>query len=161
MGSGKTRVGQRVANRSGFPFVDVDAEIVERAGVTIPEIFEEQGEPAFRHLESEEIARISGDGQWMVVATGGGAILREENRRLMRESGLVVWLKPSLSALIAAGKTRNRPLLQGYADLGARYTEIWKARVNLYEQAAHLTLDADGKSRDLIGEEVWRIWKAS
>ncbi len=161
MGSGKTRVGKKVASRSGYPFVDVDDEVVEQAGMTIPQIFEERGEPAFRFMESSEIARIASGEARMVVSTGGGAILNGENRRLMRDSGLVIWLQPSLSALIAAGKTRNRPLLQGYSDLGARYTEIWEARQHLYEQAAHQRMFTDGKSRDLIAEEIWILWKAS
>ena len=147
--------------RSGFPFLDVDDEVVERAGMTIPRIFAEHGEPAFRAMESEEVARICGDGRRMVVATGGGVILDAESRRLLRETGLVVWLKPSISSLIAKGKTFNRPLLQGHDDLGARYTEIWQARKHLYQETAHLTVGMDGKSRGLVAEEVWRLWKAS
>ena len=161
MSSGKTKVGRMVSRHSGFPFLDVDDEIVARTGMTIPQIFSELGEPAFRALESEEIVRISSDPEPMVVATGGGVILDPESRRLMRESGLVVWLDPPLSALIAKGKTRNRPLLQGHADLGARYTEIWEARKDLYEQAAHLRMDMDGKTRQLVAEEVWALWKVS
>ena len=63
--------------------------------------------------------------------------------------------------LIAKGKTANRPLLQGHADLGARYTEIWESRKHLYEEAAHLRIDMDGKTRELVAEEVWVLWKAS
>ena len=161
MSSGKTKVGRILQSRSGLPFVDVDDEIVDRAGMTIPQIFASRGEPAFRIMESREVARIAGDGTPMVVATGGGVILDGESRRLMRETGLVVWLKPSISSLIAKGKTRNRPLLQGHPDLAARYTEIWEARKHLYEEAAHLSVDMDGKSRELVAEEVWRLWKAS
>ena len=161
MSSGKTKVGRIISYRSGLPFVDVDDEIVERAGITIPQIFAEQGEPAFRALESEEVARIAQGRERMIVATGGGVILDANSRRLMRDSGLVVWLKPSLASLIARGKTRNRPLLQGYADLGARYTQIWEARKHLYEEAAHLSMEMDGKTRELVAEEAWRLWKAS
>ena len=161
MSSGKTKVGRMLAQRSGFPFLDVDDEIVERAGMTIPQIFAEQGEPAFRMMESQEVARICRTDERLVVATGGGAILDAGSRRLMRESGLVVWLDPPLSSLIAKGKTANRPLLQGHADLGARYTEIWESRKHLYEGAAHVRMDMDGKTRELVAEEVWRLWKAS
>ena len=161
MSSGKTKVGRMLSQRSGFPFLDVDDEIVERAGMTIPRIFAERGEPAFRVMESEEVARIRRIDGRLVVATGGGAILDSESRRLMRDSGLVVWLDPPLSSLIAKGKTSNRPLLQGHADLGARYTEIWESRKHLYEEAAHLRMDMDGKTRELVAEEVWRLWKAS
>ena len=161
MSSGKTKVGRILSSRSGFPFLDVDDVIVERAAMTIPQIFASQGEPAFRTMESEEVSRIAGDGVRMVVATGGGVILDGESRRLMRDTGLVVWLKPSLASLIAKRKTHNRPLLQGHSDLAARYTEIWEARKHLYDEAAHRSVDMDGKSRELVAEEVWRLWKAS
>ena len=161
MSSGKTKVGRMLSRRSGFSFLDVDDEIVERAGMTIPRIFAEQGEPTFRMMEAEEVARICRTDGRVVVATGGGAILNPESRRLMRESGLVVWLNPPLSSLIAKGKTVNRPLLQGHADLGARYTEIWESRKHLYEETAHQRMDMDGKTRELVAEEVWKLWKAS
>ena len=161
MSSGKTKVGRMLSHRSGLPFVDVDDEIVERAGMNIPRIFADRGEPAFRVMESEEVERIAGDGRRLVVATGGGVILDQRSRRLMRETGLVVWLKPSLSSLIAKRKTANRPLLQGCSDLAARYTEIWEARKHLCQEAAHLSVNMDGKTRELVAEEVWRLWKAS
>jgi shikimate kinase len=161
MSSGKTKVGRILSDRSGLPFLDVDDKIVARARMTIPEIFATQGEPAFRTMESEEVARIAGSGQRLVVATGGGVILDGGSRRLMRETGLVVWLKPSIASLIAKGKTRNRPLLQGHVDLGARYTEIWETRKHLYQEAACFSIPMDGKTRKLVAEEVWRLWKAS
>lgn len=161
MSSGKTKVGRMLSSRSGFPFFDIDDQIVDRAGKTIPQIFAEQSETAFRTMESQEVARIAGDRQRMVVATGGGVILDQHSRRLMRETGLVVWLKPSISSLIAKKKTYNRPLLQGHSDLAARYTEIWEARKHLYQEAAHLSIEMDGKSRESVAEEVWRMWRAS
>ena len=159
MSSGKTKVGRRLSKRSGLPLVDMDDQIVERAGMTIPQIFATHGEPAFRSMESEEVVRIAGLGERLVVATGGGAILDESNRSLMRESGLVVWLKPSIASLIAKGKTKNRPLLLGHDDVAARYTEIWEARKHLYEEAAHVSIPMDGKTRKEAAEEVWRLWQ--
>ena len=161
MSSGKTKVGGILSRRSGLPFLDIDDEIVDRAGMTIPRIFAEQGEPAFRAMESEEVTRIAGDRRAMVVATGGGVILDPRSRLLMRQTGLVVWLRPSISSLIAKGKTVNRPLLQGHSDLAGRYREIWESRRHLYEETAHLTIDMDGKTRELVAEEAWRLWKAS
>ena len=161
MSSGKTKVGRRLSERSGFPLVDTDDQIVEQAGMTIPQIFATHGEPAFRSMESEEVARIAGLTERLVVATGGGAILDRVNRSLMRETGLVVWLKPSIASLIAKGKTKNRPLLLGHDDLAARYTEIWEARKHLYQEAAHLSVPMDGKTRKLVAEEVWELWEAS
>ena len=161
MSSGKTKVGKKVSRLSGHPLVDTDDEIVERAGMSIPDIFATRGEPVFRTMESEEVARIAGGPHRMVIATGGGVILDETNRRLMRETGLVVLLKPSLDALIARGKTRNRPLLQGHADLGARYTEIWETRKHLYREASHADVPTDGKPRSLVAKEVWELWQSS
>ena len=161
MSSGKTKVGRRLSRRSGLPLVDVDDEIVARAGMDIPRIFATLGEPAFRAMECEEVERIAGSRQRLVVATGGGVILDETSRRLMRETGLVVWLKPSIASLIAKGKTKNRPLLLGHEDLPARYTEIWEARKHLYREAAHFTVPMDGKARKVVAEEVWRLWQAS
>ena len=160
MSSGKTKVGRRLSERSGFPLVDTDDQIVERAGMTIPEIFATHGEPAFRTMECEEVAWIAGRSERLVVATGGGAILDEANRSLMRDTGLVVWLKPSIASLIAKGKTKNRPLLLGHDDLAARYTEIWEARKHLYEEAAHISIPMDGKTRKQAAEEVWRLWQS-
>lgn len=128
--------------------------------MTIPQIFATHGEPAFRSMESEEVVRIAGLRERLVVATGGGAILDESNRSLMRESGLVVWLKPSIASLIAKGKTKNRPLLLGHDDLAARFTEIWEARKHPYEEAAHISISMDGKTRKEAAEEVWRRWQA-
>lgn len=161
MSSGKTKVGRKLSKRSGLPLVDVDNEIVARAGMDIPRIFATLGEPAFRAMECEEVASIAGSGERLVVATGGGVILDETSRRLMREAGLVVWLRPSIASLIAKGKTRNRPLLLGHEDLKARYTEIWEARKHLYREAAHFTIPMDGKTRKLVADEVWRLWLAS
>ena len=161
MSSGKTKIGRKLASRSGLPLVDIDDEIVDRAGMSIPQIFAEQGEPAFRTMESEEVIRIAKDRREMVVATGGGAILDPVSRRLMRETGLVVWLKPSIASLIAKKKTHNRPLLQGHSDLGVRYQQIWEDRRHLYEETAHQVIEMDGKSKSLVAEEVWRLWKIS
>ena len=161
MSSGKTKVGKKLSKRSGFPLVDLDDEIVERAGMSIPQIFETQGELAFRAMESEEVARFAASPQRLVVATGGGAILDGTNRRLMRETGLVIWLKPSIDSLIAKGKTRNRPLLLGHDDLRARYSEIWEARKHLYEEAAHLSIPMDGRTRKQVAEEAWKLWSAT
>ena len=160
MSSGKTKVGRRLSKLSGFRLADTDDQIVERAGMAIPEIFATHGEPAFRTMECEEVARIAGGSERLVVATGGGAILDEANRSLMRDTGLVVWLKPSIASLIAKGKTKNRPLLLGHDDLAARYTEIWEARKHLYEEAAHISISMDGKTRKEAAKEVWRLWQA-
>jgi len=161
MSSGKTKVGRRLTELSGFPLVDTDDQIVDRAGLTIPEIFATHGEPAFRAMESEEVARIARRADRLVVATGGGAILNRVNRSLMRDTGRFVGLQPALGCLIGKGKAKSRPLLLGHVGLAARYTEIWEARKHLYEEAAHFSIPMDGKSRKTVAAEAWRPWQAS
>ncbi|WP_426447333.1 shikimate kinase [Paenibacillus sp. S-38] len=113
MGTGKSTVGQALAARLGWRFVDTDAVIEERTGKTIPELFAENGETFFREAEKEAVAAVLKE-SGQVVATGGGAVLREENRRAMSEGGLVVALLCSPERIIERVRTdTNRPLLQG------------------------------------------------
>jgi shikimate kinase len=92
MGSGKSTVGRQLAERLGRSFIDTDAVVADRAGRTIAEIFQTDGEAAFRHMESQIIAEVTSAGG-AVIATGGGAVLSAENRALMRQDSLVVWLQ--------------------------------------------------------------------
>ncbi|MCE9612128.1 MAG: shikimate kinase [Chthoniobacter sp.] len=140
MGSGKSSVGRRIAAQLGFQFVDTDALLVEREGREIAEIFASEGEDHFRDLESamlEALATRTG----CVISTGGGVILREKNRALLRQLGLVVWLTASEDTIFArVSRTNKRPLLQT-ANPRATVTELFAARRPLYEAAAQFTLD--------------------
>ncbi len=110
MGAGKTTVGRRLARRLGYRFVDMDRRIEEREGRTIPSLFEERGEAAFRALEREEARAVAALSQ-VVVATGGGAFAQEATRSLLQQGALTVWLQCSLEA--ALGRVRpdgSRPL---------------------------------------------------
>lgn len=145
MGAGKTSIGKRVAERFGLRFVDVDHAIVERSGATIPAIFEHVGEAGFRQRESEVLAdTLAGSGQ--LVSTGGGAVLAEANRRLMRERGFVVWLRVSVPAqLRRVGRDRNRPLLNT-ANREKTLREMAAFREPLYREVADLCIDTDAIS---------------
>lgn len=134
-GSGKSALGARAARALGRGFVDVDAEIEKRAG-PIPEIFKNQGEGAFRALESEEIARF-GKESGLVIATGGGAVLKGENIRALRQNGVIAWVQRPLDRLGTAG----RPLSSG-PDALARMEE---ARAPLYRACADFTVANDGE----------------
>lgn len=113
MGAGKTRIGGILAGRLGIPFVDADAEIEAAAGMTIPEIFESQGEPAFRDLERRVIARLLSN-EIKVVAPGGGAMMNAETADLIRSASVSIWLKAGLDVLVErTGRTDKRPLLRG------------------------------------------------
>ncbi len=139
-GSGKSTVGRQLARRLGLPFVDVDVHIEAQLGCSIRAYFEREGETAFRHLEAAAIDEVS-QGGLSVVSTGGGAVLRDENRQRMRQRGHVVYLRSSPEELYRRLRhDRNRPLLQ-VDDPLAKLRELHAQRHPLYEQAAHFTID--------------------
>lgn len=112
MGAGKTAVGGALARMLGVPFIDSDEEIVKAANMSIPEIFARDGEPFFRRKESQVLSRLL-DGAPCVLSTGGGAYMAEENRRMITERGVAVWLKADLDLLWSRVRHRStRPLLQ-------------------------------------------------
>jgi shikimate kinase len=117
MGAGKSSIGRRLATRLSLPFADADTEIETAAGMTIPEIFERHGEPYFRAGEARVIARLLDHGP-QVLATGGGAIMDQHTRHLIRIKGVSVWLKADLEVLSKRTKRRgDRPLIDKMKDL--------------------------------------------
>ncbi len=153
MGSGKSSIGRLVAQRLGFQFIDTDALIVERARVEISEIFAQQGEAAFRDLESSTLESLA-HYQRCVISTGGGIVLREKNRDLLRGLGLVVWLTASEEVIYErVSRNTKRPLLQT-ANPRATIAELFAARRAVYEQAAEVTIDSSYLSREQAADEV-------
>lgn len=138
-GSGKSAVGRALAARMGRPFIDVDDEIVRRAGKSIPAIFAEGGEAAFRSLETEALCEIC-RGKGAVIATGGGAVLRDENVRAMRQNGRVLWLTRDLNAL----STDGRPLSKSPEALKA----MWAERQPKYSAAADAVVENNAAPQD-------------
>ncbi len=144
-GSGKTTVGKLLAERSGKPFVDLDGEIARRAGMSIPEMFASQGEGAFRRLEHEVLTEACAkSGQ--IIATGGGAVLREENRAAMRRTGRVYRLRRRLEDL----PTEGRPLSQA-----GKLEEMERLRDPLYRAAADREIWNVNSPAEAAGE-IWR-----
>ncbi len=140
MGAGKTTVGRQLARRLGRRFFDSDHEIVERTGVLIPTIFEIEGEEGFRRRESQTITELSGVDN-IVLATGGGAVLNPENRRILHETGWCVYLNvPPVLLYERTKHDRNRPLLQVENPL-AKLEELYAARDPLYREAAHFVVE--------------------
>jgi len=140
MGAGKTTIGRQLARRLGRRFYDSDHEIVARTGVPIPTIFEIEGEEGFRRRESQTIAELTAT-SGIVLATGGGVVLNPENRRLLHETGWVVYLNVPPGKLYERTRhDRNRPLLRVEDPLG-KLEELHALRDPLYREAAHLVVD--------------------
>jgi shikimate kinase len=154
MGSGKTAVGRGVARLLGYGFVDSDAEIENRTGVDIPFIFEKEGEPGFRLREREVIEELT---RWRrtVVATGGGAVILEENRRHLAERGLVVYLQASIDQQVERTRHgRHRPLLTQTEDPRARLVQLMQHREPLYRGIASLVVPTDGRRVQTVAEDI-------
>ncbi|MUG89151.1 shikimate kinase [Paenibacillus timonensis] len=158
MGTGKSTVGSLLAAETGLALVDLDQRIVEEAGRTIPDIFAAEGEAYFRELESA-ILRSTLQERGIVLATGGGAVLREENRLVMREGGLVVALQATAEEIVArVGEDPARPLLAGGAK--ERVIALLEERKDAYA-FAHLTVDTSGKSAEQVSAEILTHYRGS
>ena len=152
MGSGKTTVGKVLADFLGCPFLDLDELIVQKAGRSIPEIFAQDGEPAFRELEArllrQTVTKYAAG--TAVLALGGGAILAPASATLLREKTVCIYLRATLDTLLArlAGETAGRPLADD------ALAERLAAREPIYEETAHVTIDTDGLSPDEVADEI-------
>lgn len=148
MGAGKSTVGRRLALRLGLPFLDADTEIEHAAAMTIPEIFETHGEPHFRDGEARVIARLL-DGGAKVLATGGGAFMREETRDRIRHKAISLWLEADADVILRRVKRRaDRPLLKT-PDPARTIARLISERYPLYREA-----DITIASRDVPHEKI-------
>lgn len=143
MGSGKTTIGRVLARYSGYEFVDMDHYIEQQQGMKIPEIFERYGEPEFRRIETQACKAL-GAGDRRIIATGGGALLREENAQALRVNGTIFFLDPPFHAILSrlrASKT-PRPVIQGKTDEEIR--AIYESRISRYRELCdvRMTLSA-------------------
>ena len=140
MGAGKTTVGKELARRRKIRFADCDHEIVARTGVSIPTIFEIEGEAGFRRRETQMIDELT-QASDIVIATGGGVVIAAENRALMRERGVVIYLNVAPQILFERTRhDRNRPLLQ-VENPRQRIEELHRQRDPLYREVAHIIVD--------------------
>ncbi len=148
MGSGKSTVGRCLAKKLGYRFIDTDAIIEQVAGQSISEIFAEQGEGEFRALETRVLAGVTPYTR-TVIATGGGAVVRQENWGYL-QAGLVVWLDVPVEELVVRlSRDRTRPLLQE-GDLTAKLTTLLKERRDRYRQADAQIVYQSGETASAI-----------
>ncbi len=151
-GSGKTTVGALLAITAGGRLVDTDGVIVERYG-RIADIFAERGEGYFRELEASLVKELSEE-DGLVIATGGGLVLREENVTALKKKGRLVFLRAGLDTLVERLKAdTERPLLQG-GHLKERLQGMLEARAPVYERVADITVDVDGKTPEEIVKTI-------
>ena len=155
MGAGKTTIGRQLAKRLKRPFYDSDHELVERCGVDIPTIFEFEGESGFRDRESQVIDELSKLSD-IVMATGGGAVLRPENRKMLAARGTVIYLRVSLkNQHLRTSADRNRPLLQG-GNLMEKLQKLRDDRDPLYTALADHVLDTDDRTPNNVAQSIQR-----
>jgi shikimate kinase len=141
-GAGKSTLGRQLARRLGKTFVDADTELERKLGVTIPTIFEIEGEATFRDREEAVIAELV-ELTGIVLATGGGAVLRAANRERLRANGTVVYLHADPATLRErTRRSRHRPLLNT-ADPESRLAELYAQRDGLYREAAEMVIESD------------------
>ena len=153
MGSGKTAVGNLVAQKLGVPFLDSDQEIVKAANMSVAEIFERDGEAFFRGKETQVLERLL-QGPACILSTGGGAYMQQANRALVSEKGIALWLRADLELLWNRVKGKDtRPLLRT-ADPRQTLADLYDLRTPVYA-LAEITVDAEpGFSLDQMADKV-------
>jgi shikimate kinase len=154
MGSGKTTVGRRLADELGRDFFDSDHEIIDKTGVSIEHIFDIEGEKGFRSRESQMLSELS-QKSGAVIATGGGIVLMPENRALLQQSGVVVYLASSIEQLLKrTSKSNNRPILEKSLDREKTIRGILSEREAYYREVSVLEIDTTGKQLYEVIEDI-------
>jgi len=155
MGSGKTEVGKRLAQRLGYAFLDTDKLIEEKTGKSISEIFREEGESSFRELETEVIKNLSGITGY-IISTGGGIVIREENILSLKNIGLVIWLKASPETIFnRISSETDRPLLNVENPL-EHIKKLLSIREQFYSRA-DVSIDTDGLEVDEVVKTILNL----
>ena len=158
-GTGKTVVGEIVAKRLGMKCVNTDATIVEKAGMSIPEMVEKNGWPAFRDLESE-VARELAMADNVVIDAGGGIIERPENIQALRPNALIFWLKASVEVIVSRIQGGSeRPSLTGAKTFTEEVAEVLERRAPRYQSAAQHQIDTDHLTAEQVADRIIEMWR--
>jgi len=167
MGSGKSSVGRALAGRLGWKFVDIDDVVAARMGCSIAELWGSAGEEAFRDMEAAAIMAAA-VGEGAVIATGGGAVLKQRNVDAMQKAGAVVWLQATPDTLeLRIGSGAGRPLLRDDKVTGRSgsilesLSSILEEREEAYAAAATHRVATDGLTLSTVVERVEELWNAS
>lgn len=160
MGAGKTTVGKLLAKQKEWSFQDTDAMIEKQEKRTVSDIFAADGETAFRDMETSLIKKMIAEGiSDTVLSVGGGLPVREENRRLLKELGTVVYLQASKETIVKrVSDSDNRPLLRG-ENLSEKVERMLAERDPLYRQTAELLIDTDEKTVEILVKEIIQALK--
>jgi shikimate kinase len=164
-GAGKTSVGRRLAKELDRPFADADEQLELAAGQTIPRIFGERGEAAFRRLETEVLTDLLGRPAPLVIAAGGGTVIHERNRLLLVDHAIVIWLRASADFLVGRTDPTYRPLLAD--DPEAAYARLESERTQLYAEVADAVIDVEAfhtledKPKRLVARHIVELLAAS
>jgi shikimate kinase len=163
-GTGKSTVGRIVADRLNRRFLDADLEIEARAGRSIRSIFAEWGETVFRDWEQQTLAELTSAFADAVVATGGGVVLREINRRQIRNFGFVVWLRADPSELARRLESDGRGLAERppltSAGTLTEIAQVLEVRIPLYQELADLVIETGDKTPDEVAAAILGYWPA-
>ena len=156
MGSGKTSIGKMLAQKNCLSFLDTDHEIIRSCGHSIPDIFEKFGEEHFRDLETEQLRKMDTI-ENHVISTGGGIVLKDDNKKLIKSLGLIIFLDINISSQMDRVKNRkNRPLLND-KNLKDNLLSLKKIRDPIYKKISNYIIDVSGKERNQVINEIQKI----
>jgi shikimate kinase len=160
-GTGKTVVGELLAARLRMPRIGMDAKIVKRAGMSIPEIVEKYGWLKFRELESEEARELAGLDN-VIIDTGGGVVERPENIEVLQTNSRIFWLKASVDVIVARiQSSTQRPALTFGKTFTEEVSEVLEQRLPKYKRAAQYEIDTDKLTPEQVADRIVEIWSGA
>ena len=158
-GTGKSAVGAILAEHLGMPCIGMDAEIVRKAGMTIPEIVEKHGWPKFRDMESEVARELAGRNH-TIIDTGGGVIERPENIEMLKANACIFWLKASVETIVSRIQDgTERPSLTSGKTFTEEVADVLTQRISKYKRAGQYEVDTENLSPEQVAARIIEIWK--